>query len=379
MKVILKIFLYPIVLVLLLLIVLRVTHHGYLVKGMWATYVHGYSSANIDDAQYFKIRVLPKSKTPSPWGIHEQYNKISISDRLRGSLEQTGTVAFLMTENDQIVYEEYWDDYSETSLTNSFSMAKSVITMLTEIAIEKEIIENWQVKVKRYLPDLSGPHASELELWHLSTMSAGMDWDEHYKNPLGVTAKAYYGNNIKRLMLSLPIIQKPGEAFKYQSGAPQLLALVLMEATGMSISELASLWLCEPLGFEQDALWHLDHRDGTELAYCCMNSNARDFVRFGKLMKNKGNWNGEQIIDSAFVNRAVSGQLAPHYGYAFWLDEIDGHQIFYQRGILGQYIITIPDLNVNIVRLGHQRGPKVDAHSEDFKVIVEEVLSQFQS
>jgi len=42
-------------------------------------------------------------------------------------------------------------------------------------------------------------------------MSSGLDWDEKYKDPFSVTAKAYYGDDIRQLMLKLPIVNEPGK------------------------------------------------------------------------------------------------------------------------------------------------------------------------
>jgi CubicO group peptidase (beta-lactamase class C family) len=245
--------------------------------------------------------------------------------------------------------------------------------MLAQIAIQKGILKGWHQKVKSILPDLKGPHADELELWHLSTMSSGLDWDEAYKNPFTVTAKAYYGEDVKKLMMTLPIIDTPGKFYSYQSGSTQLLGLCLMQATGRSLADLASEWLWRPLQAEHDAKWHTDAQ-GTELAYCCFNTNARDFARFGKLMLNQGNWNGVQILDSSFVQMATSPVFVPYYGYSFWLSDFGGTKVFAQRGILGQYIITIPEYKLVIVRLGNKALPQVNHFPADFGVIVEQTL-----
>ncbi|MBK8658643.1 MAG: serine hydrolase [Bacteroidetes bacterium] len=107
-------------------------------------------------------------------------------------LEKTKTVAFLVLKEDSILCEQYWDNYTDSSRSNSFSMAKSITTMLAQVAIQKGFLKDWNQKVKTILPELTGPYADSLELWHLSTMSSGLDWDEN-KDPFSVTAKAYYG------------------------------------------------------------------------------------------------------------------------------------------------------------------------------------------
>jgi len=352
-----------------------ISGNSYLLKGIWASYLHGYNSASIGDARFFDTHKIEQGENPEEWALSENYNKTPISNELETMLTRVKTVAFLVIQNDSILTEKYWDDYSDSSRSNSFSMAKSITTMLTQIAIQKGILKGWEQKVNTLLPELKGEYADQLELWHLSTMSSGMAWEEKYKDPFAVTAKAYYGEYVERLMSTVPISSEPGTIYNYQSGSTQLLGQCLIKATGKSLAELASEWLWKPLQAKHTAEWHTDSK-GMELAYCCFNSNARDFARFGKMMIHQGNWNGTQILDTAFVEKATSPALAPFYGYSFWLDDSHGTKVFYQRGILGQYIITIPAYNVVIVRLGHQRVPphNEQVHTDDFHVIVEETL-----
>ncbi|MCD8265228.1 MAG: hypothetical protein LUD02_14640 [Tannerellaceae bacterium] len=78
---------------------------------------------------------------------------------------------------------------------------------------------------------------------------------------------------------------------------------------------------------EEDALWSLDHTNGMEKAYCCFNSNARDFARFGQLVLNKGEWNGQQLISRTYLEKAIEpdttllnkqyGDTNYQYGYQF--------------------------------------------------------------
>ena len=362
------------IIIAVLFAIIKIKGDEFIFKGVWACYLHGNNSATIDDAKYFDTHKVEASNQVWQWPVATNYNKTALPEKLESVLKQTKSVAFLVIQNDSVLTEHYWDDYSDSSQSNSFSMAKSITTMLAQIAIQKGILKDWHQKVKTIFPQLSGKHADELELWHLSTMSSGMEWDESYKNPLGVTAKAYYGDHVRELMLSLPIVDTPGTFYNYQSGSTQLLGLCVTQATGKTLAALASEWLWNPLQAEHDAKWHTD-ASGTELAYCCFNSNARDFARFGKLMLNQGNWRGQQVLDSSFVKLATTGALVPYYGYSFWLDNSHGTPIFYQRGILGQYIISIPQYNAIIVRLGKQRlGLEDDSHSEDYHVIVEQVL-----
>lgn len=355
------------------------TGNQFLLKGVWAAYLHGNSSATIGDAQFFNTRTV-EAGTPAPWQVSEYYYEWDITGDLRRSLEETETVAFLMISEGEIVFEEYWDGYSDSSRSNSFSMAKSITTMLVQCAIQDGYMEGWNQPVKDFLPELKGEFADELTLRNLCTMTAGLEFNEHYTNPFDITAKLYYGPDVEKLMLeNVPVIKEPGlDAFEYQSGATQLLGLCLMRATGKAEAEYASEKLWKPLGAQHSAEWHLDSKDGKELSFCCFNSNARDFARFGQMMLQKGNFNGTQILDTAFVDTATVPFAVPYYGHSFWICDDYGTHVYYQRGILGQYIIVIPEYEMVIVRLGHMRLGSDMHHSTDFRVILEEVLKELR-
>ena len=373
MKTILNTLKWTAIVLALLVAIVYFSGNQFLLKGVWAAYLHGNTSATIGDAKFFDTRTV-EAGVASPWKVASNYNQTELSERLRTSLKETKSVAFLIAQHGEIKHEEYWDGYSDSSQSNSFSVAKSVVTMLAQCAIQDGLIRSWDEKAITFLPELKGEYAEELTLRNLSTMTAGLDFNEHYSNPFDITAKLYYGPDVEKLMFEqVPVIEKPG-SYEYQSGATQLLGLAVMKATGKTLSEYASEKLWKPLGATHSAEWHLDNKDGKELAFCCFNTNARDFARFGQMMLQEGNYNGKQILDSAFVAQATVPFVEPFYGYSFWIcDDYDTH-IYYQRGILGQYIIVFPEYDMVVVRLGHIRLGNDEEHSIDFRVIVEEIL-----
>lgn len=378
MKKLLKAVAGTVALLAILFAVIKLRGDEYLLRGFWACYLHGNASATIDDMKYFKTHIVEAGDSVWDWPQHSSHNKKELPQSLQSLLNDKGTVAFLVIQNDSILFERYVSREAEDAQTNSFSMAKSITTMLAQIAIQKGELGGWHQKVRTILPELGGTHADELELWHLSTMSSGLDWDENYSNPWTITAKTYYGNHVKEVMLSLPVKDEPGKKFIYQSGSTELLATCLTKATGKTLSELASEWLWKPLQAKDDAQWHTDD-DGTELAWCCYNTSAKNFARFGKMMLHSGNWNGTQILDSSFVQLATTAALAPIYGYSFWLENTLGTKVFYQWGFLGQYIITVPEYNLVIVRLGHHDMEETkEGNSQFVREIVSNVLNNLK-
>ena len=184
-------------------------------------------------------------------------------------------------------------------------------------------------------------------------------------------------------MLNLKVVEKPGERFKYLSGNVQLLAMVIQKATKKQLADYLQESFWQPMGAENPALWQVDDEEHRLVkAYCCIGSNARDFARFGKLYKDFGKWNGKQLLDSAFVARSIQPRFkdSPQYGYGFWLNEVNAKKVFAMRGILGQYVIVIPEDDLIIVRLGHHRGEKGDdPFSTDFYTYIEEVYKMLDT
>ena len=329
------------------------------------------TEADITDYKFFDNIEIPKSSNPKSWPIHKSYNTTASTKKLNSKNFSLGTVAFLIIKNDSIWYEKYFEGYNKNSLSNSFSMSKSIVSATMGRAIEEGYFKNINDKVGNYIKEYKNGLAANLTIGDLSSMSSGMRWTENYTNIFGVTARAYVGSNLNELIKSRPIIKEPGQSFEYLSGDTQLLAMTIEKATKKKLSKLVYDWFWNPMGAENKALWQVDNIiTQTEKAYCCFNSNARDFARFGKLYKDKGLWNGEKLLDSAFVEKSLKARFpsSPQYGYGFWLGKFEEKKYFSMRGHLGQYVIVFPKENIIIVRLGRMEDPGEE------KIFIEEAF-----
>lgn len=382
MKRLKKFFKWVFILLIVSVIGLYVTGYGYILKGVWVVYLHGHTTAYIDDFKFFEVEEIPASINPQPWPIHKDYNTVKATKALSEMNDTLGTVSFLIIKNDSIWFEKYFDGFSKNSQTNSFSMAKSITSALLGKAIDDGFIKSLEQHVGDFYPQYAG---TGLTVGDLSSMASGLDWDESYSNPFGMTARAYYDSDLAKTILKLKVVDTPGVRYKYLSGNTELLAMVIQKSIQRASINLSgylqdSFW--QPMGFEQPAIWQIDDDENRLVkAYCCLGSNARDFARFGKLYKDYGRWNGQQILDSAFVAKSISPRFAesPEYGYGFWLSDFLGKKIFAMRGILGQYVIVVPEDDLIIVRLGHHRGNKTDLpFSSDFYVYVGEVYKMLE-
>ena len=370
---------------------LYVSKFNYLLKGVSTIYLTGHTTAYLTDyLQFVNDSVLASPQSQS-WPLHKQYNQFSTSKSLEEYHKDRKTVAYLVIKNDSILYEKYYDDYGIASKSNSFSVVKSVVSALMGIAIQDGEIKSLDQKVIDFIPDLKGPYADQVRVGDLSSMASGQKWKEEYYNPFSVTSASYFVNDLDDLILNQPIVQKPGEAFRYKSGTTQLLGMVIKKATGKTLSAYLTEKLWQPMGAEHTALWQLDsNENGMEKAFCCLATNARDFARFGKLYKNHGRWNGTQLLDSSFVALSVKPRFeeSPEYGYGWWLDVFQDKKVFMMRGHLGQYILVVPEEDLIVVRLGHLKDQEKEskgkssigeAFTKDIYVYLEEGLEMIKN
>lgn len=219
----------------------------------------------IDQYPIFENRTI-EAGAPQAWIQSEDYNKLSIPEKYLPVFDELGTVAFVIIKDSSLLFEQYWEDYSPKSHSNSFSMAKSIVSLAIGCAIDDGFIKNVDQPVSDFYPEFQGYNGKVLTLRHLLTMSAGVDFDEAYSSPFSPTTKLYYGDDLEKIALGMKETEEPGVNFIYQSGVTQLLSLIVEKATGENISSYVSRKLWTPMNAEEDALWSLDKKEGIEKA-----------------------------------------------------------------------------------------------------------------
>lgn len=364
----------------ILLAIIMLAVIAYLVLPYYAKQALVHQLPGIEDYKIFDNRVV-HAGGHIPWPLDETYNAQSMNDSTRDKMLYYEPIAFLILKDQKVLYEEYWDGFDADAYSNSFSMAKSIVSLLIGAALDDGYIQSLDQKVGEFIEAYNEGGKENITIRNVLTMSSGLDWDEAYASLFSPTTKSYYGDNLREMVNDLELAEDPGVRYYYRSIDTELLAMIVESATGRNISDYCSEKFWRHMGAKHNAFWSLDKKDGMEKAFCCFNSNARDFARWGQLILNKGSWNNRQLVAESYIHEAITpadnlidddGNKVDYYGYQWWLIDYNGHRIPYMRGILGQYVFVIPDKNAVVVRLGHKRSDElIGPNRKDIYVYLE--------
>ena len=312
--------------------------------------------------------------------ISYRYRNQIVESSLEDLLKSTGTTSFIIIKDDNLLFEEYFNNYNRDSVNTSFSIAKTFTSTLIGIAIDEGTIGSVEDKVVKYIPELKGSVVDTLAIKHLLSMSSGIRYNStHY--PWGDEPKSYYYPNLKKLVLkSTQQEYDPGLYFKYVNYNFILLGIILERTT----KTLPSLYLQEklwkPLEMEFPATWSTDSRKhGFVKMESGINARSIDFAKFGRLFLNGGLWNNIQVIPEKWIIESTSPpdikdkqyyitknfypysmffkDQGLYYKYGWWglKRNIESYD-YLAIGVHGQFIYICPQKQIIIVRNGKKWG-----------------------
>jgi CubicO group peptidase (beta-lactamase class C family) len=291
-------------------------------------------------------------------GSIAQAQKMELDSMLIGS----NRYAFVVIRNDSVLYEFYNQNITDSTKLPSFSVAKSFVSSMIQIAKQEGKIKNYDEPITNYIPELSerDTRFKNITIQHVLDMRSGIKFDENYYNPLSDVLKMGFGRNVNKKALNIDIESEPNLAFNYKSINTQLLGIIIERATQAKLQDYFRDKIYNPLGMQHEATWMYDDESHKELrAFCCLNMTAIDYARFGKLYLDQGIFNGKKILDIDWVKTTSSPEIMQQFGgykNQFW-QWSHSQKTYYARGLLNQYIIISPDKKTIIIHFGNSQNP----------------------
>ncbi len=269
----------------------------------------------------------------------------------------------LLVRGDQLIIEEYLNGQVLDQKHDLRSATKSIISILSGIAIDKGFIESVNDPISKYLkspiPQKNIDERKEkITIKHLLTMSSGLDCNDWNKRSKGQEDKVYKKKDWLQYILDLPMVNDPGTVSNYCSMGVVLLAEIISQASGMTIDKFAEQYLFNPLDIDNVSWGHTSAKEiipsGKRLYM-----TSRDMAKIGQLILNKGKWNGKQIVSEKWIEESTTPKTkitGIDYGYLWWNIPFKvNEKIFISKAALGnggQYIMIFPELDMVAVFTG---------------------------
>lgn len=343
------------------------------IDGFGCVLLRDYSEEEIRSRPYLQVPLPEVNPDTIPWPagnqiadtIPQTLNLQKLNAFLDGVFADTlplkGTFAVAIAHKNQLVAERYRSDLSSDNLFLSWSMAKSITNTLVGILASEDKID---IHAPAPVDQWKSDERANITWTNLLRMNSGLEWNENYGSNSDVNQMLFKNGDMASFAIDKPAQAMPDSIWYYSSGTTNIVCQLIRDVVDNDADyyALPRKTLFNRIGmrstvFEVDA-------SGTFIGSSYLYASMRDYVRYGLLYLNKGNWVGEQILPESWVDFTTS--TAPgsngQYGAFFWLNKDKNYpdvpeDLFSCRGHDGQYIFIIPSKELVVVRTGFsQKG-----------------------
>lgn len=280
--------------------------------------------------------------------------------------QQTRSV--LVVYKDHIIAEKYADGFDEATMMHGWSMTKSLTSALYGILEKQGRVD---INERTGLEAWSNDERKQITFNDLLHMNSGLKWDEEYFNISDVTKMLYLESDMGQVQIENELIGKPDELWNYSSGTTNILSGPLLRREFDTHQDYLDFWYKELIDrIGMNSMVVESDLAGNYIGSSYAWATTRDWAKFGLLYLHEGNWNGDQVIDSAWVKYSSSptNTSEGRYGAQFWLNAGGYYpdvplDLYSCNGFKGQYVFIIPSKNLVVVRTGLAADPKFDVNA----------------
>ena len=341
-----------------------------------------------------KLGLAPASKTPdlmpfhyiiaapstfAPWkdGAKEEIGQVTWNGKKQDFetfLKETNTNAFIIIRNGKITYEQYWNGKTQSTVLPSYSVAKTMTSLLIGQLIDEGKIKESDTFVSILPKFKANSSFDKVTIRDLLDMNSGIGVSDNYPtgpSGWGVAIAQMYATTDMNwfLMHNRKMKEEPGTFPEYRSVNTQMLGMIIQKVTGRSLAEEFTDRVWQKVGADYDATWNVDSAAGHEKAFCCFNATARDYARVGQALMS-----GEpKIASTAWKARLSLPVVTLDYGWGY------GAQMWHpypgvnlMLGLHGQYIYQDALHDTVIVKLSDM-PTSADGISSKVAVVLREI------
>lgn len=341
-----------------------------------------------------KLGLAPASKTPdlmpfhyivaapstfAPWkdGAKEEIGQVTWNGKKQDFeifLKETNTNAFIIIRNGKITYEQYWNGKTQSTVLPSYSVAKTMTSLLIGQLIDEGKIKESDTFISILPKFKANSSFDKVTIRDLLDMNSGIGVSDNYPtgpSGWGVAIAQMYATTDMNwfLMHNRKMKEEPGTFPEYRSVNTQMLGMIIQKVTGRSLAEEFTDRVWQKVGADYDATWNVDSAAGHEKAFCCFNATARDYARVGQALMS-----GEpKIASTSWKARLSLPVVTLDYGWGY------GAQMWHpypgvnlMLGLHGQYIYQDALHDTVIVKLSDM-PTSADGISSKVAVVLREI------
>lgn len=260
-----------------------------------------------------------------------------------------GIYSLLISQNDAIVCQKYFNGHTDHELFNNQSLTKSVMSLLIGIAINKGNIKSVDEKIVDFFPALKNDtdkRKQAITIRQIMNQASGFYHEDLMRLDQYLTLPDPSG-----YVLNAPLLSKPGKVFHYSNAATHLLSVILTKSTGMDTRAFAAKYLLAPLGitnFEWPKL-NDGYYDGAGLL--AIRLRTCDMVKIGSLLLHNGMYNGKPVVPAKWIGQLLHPDVTyptewgldhSTYGLCWYYNVYKGTGVIYGLGWGGQFVMVIP-------------------------------------
>ena len=343
-----------------------------------------YRESDIRDYLIFPKNEIIKSAQPIHYSyeidnrIREMKVTYSMSGKLTESnfesfLSSTNTMSFIIVHDDVVVFEGYYNGYSESSINTSFSAAKSMVSLLVGIAIDEGYIKSEDQLIEEFIEELKDTEIGKVTIKDLLSMRSPIKYREGLLWFVD-DAKTYYMPDLRKLAISGTEIDPDYKGkFHYNNYHPLLLGIIIERSTGKSVTDYFQEKIWNKIGAKYNASWSIDSKKSKfEKMESGLNFRAIDFAKVGSMLLHKGVWNENRIVSEQWIDKSTVAEfplVEEEYKDSFLKNKETGYKYmwystitqksridYYALGKYGQFLYISPENNTVIVRTGVNSG-----------------------
>lgn len=317
----------------------------------YTQYRAGNYSGGFEKMFPFHRIAAPPAASPLQLDLREGL-RASSGQSLEEYMKAWPVTGFLVARKGRILVERHGFERKPDMRMTSWSMAKSVTSLLLGLCLDKGLIESLDDLPEKYVESLKGTVHGQTSLRHLANMSSGAQV-LHNRDNSTIYPRAFLSraSDLEPVVREWNWRQEPaGARFNYNELCPLTIGMVIRQVTGRSMADLCAEQLWQPMGAEAEATWLTDTK---KKEFNCIGFGARlrDWARLGQLVAQNGAMGGKQIVSAQWINECAtwsakdvqvrSGGAGTGMGYKcfFWHPRSDGSWMM-MLGHHGQVVLV---------------------------------------